>query len=153
MTGRSFRPRTRRTVEMLRRCTVDTSQRYSGNCGPRKETTMAKRTTVALVIAGAAALIATTAVAAPPPKFGCSTGDDLMTVTQINNTITTPGYEQVVIDFDQAGNADGLLCVHILPDPAGKKTSYDPYFVVRDNVKNPNTTEISIPRSRPGGHG
>jgi len=120
---------------------------------PEKETTMAKRTTVALVIAGAAGLIATTAVAAPPPKVGCSTGDDLMTVTQINNTITTPGYEQVVIDFDLAGNADGLLCVHILPDAAGKKTPYDPYFAVRDNVKNPNTTEVSIPRSRPVGHG
>ena len=42
-------------------------------------------------------------------KAGCPAGWDLMTVERINATITTPGSEQVLIDFDAAGNNDGYL--------------------------------------------
>ena len=76
-----------------------------------------------------------------------------MTVERINATITTPGFEQVVIDFDAAGNNDGLLCVHLLPAAAGKNTPFDPYFIVSDNVgANPNSVVVLDAQPRPVGH-
>jgi hypothetical protein len=97
---------------------------------------------------------ASVAGAAPREKAGCPGGFDLMTVERINATITTVGFEQVVIDFDAAGNNDGLLCVHLLPPTAGNKDlPFDPLFKVSDNVgANPNSVVVLEAQPRPVGH-
>ena len=90
------------------------------------------------------------AAAAPAERLGCPAGNDLMSVARINATLTTPGFEQAVIDFDAQGNNDGYLCVHLLPDAAGKNTPFDPLFLVGDNtVANPNSEVVNDPRPRP----
>jgi hypothetical protein len=111
-----------------------------------------KRISFVLATAVAAGLIGTNAAAAPAERLGCPAGDDLMTVERINQTITTPGYEQAVIDYDAlSGNGDGYLCVHLLPDAAGKKTPFSPYFALTDNtVANPNSAVVDTARPRPG---
>jgi hypothetical protein len=92
------------------------------------------------------------AAADPADHAGCPAGDDLMSVERINATITTPGFEQALIDFDAAGNGDGYLCVHVLPGAAGKKTPFDPLFLASDNARgNPNSVVVDDPRSRPVG--
>ena len=73
-----------------------------------------------------------------------------MTVTTINATITSPGFEQAVADFDAFGNGDGLLCVHLLPDAAAKHTPFTPLFLLSDNtVGNPNSEVVNTPTPRP----
>jgi len=59
-----------------------------------------------------------------------------------------------VIDYDAlSGNGDGYLCVHILPDAAGKRSPFSPYFALTDNtVANPNSDVVDTARSRPVGH-
>ena len=108
-----------------------------------------RRMTAALVIlAGLSS--ANVATADPADRTGCPAGDDLMSVARINATITTPGFEQALIDFDAAGNGDGYLCVHVLPDAAGKKTPFDPLFLASDNTRgNPNSIVVNDPRLRP----
>ena len=104
------------------------------------------------ICAMGAVLAATTASigAAGSDKQGCPSGSDLMTVTRINLTITSAGNEQSLIDFDLAGNADGLLCVHLLPDAAAKHTPFSPLFMVSDNtVGNPNSVIVDIATPRP----
>ena len=91
-----------------------------------------------------------TAAAAPAERLGCPAGKDLMSVARINATLTTPGFEQTVIDWDAQGNNDGFLCVHLLPDAAGKNTPFDPLFLLFDNtVANPNSEVVNDPRPRP----
>ena len=88
--------------------------------------------------------------AAPQERSGCPAGYDLMTVEQINATLTTSGFEDAVSDFDAQGNDDGYLCVHLLPDAAAEKTPFDPLFILGDNtVGNPNSEVVAVPRSRP----
>ena len=41
--------------------------------------------------------------AAPAERLGCPAGYDLMTVDQINLTLTTPDFEDAVSDFDAQG--------------------------------------------------
>jgi hypothetical protein len=91
-----------------------------------------------------------TAGAQSGERLGCPAGYDLMSVERINATLTTPGFEQAVIDFDAQGNDDGYLCVHLLPGAAAKNTPFDPLMIVRDNtVGNPNSDVVNDPRPRP----
>jgi hypothetical protein len=102
----------------------------------------------------AAGLVTVGAAGAEPGEhLGCPAGDDLMSVERINATITTPGFEQVVIDLDALlGNDDGYLCVHLLPGAASKNTPFDPLFLVADNTRvNPNSVVVNDPRPRPVG--
>ena len=91
-----------------------------------------------------------TAGAQSAERLGCPAGYDLMTVERINSTLTTPGFEQAVIDFDAQGNNDGYLCVHLLPAAAAKNTPFDPLMILVDNtVGNPNSEIVTDPRQRP----
>ena len=91
-----------------------------------------------------------TAGAQSAERLGCPAGYDLMSVERINATLTTPGFEQAVIDFDVQGNNDGLLCVHLLPGAAAKNTPFDPLMILGDNtVGNPNSEIVNDPRPRP----
>jgi hypothetical protein len=111
----------------------------------------ARRLAAGLVILSGLS-IAGVATADPADHDGCAAGDDLMSVERINATITTPGFEQALIDFDAAGNADGYLCVHVLPDAAAKTTPFDPLFLASDNTRgNPNSVVVNDPRVRPAG--
>ena len=95
-------------------------------------------------------IVVGTAGAAPEERSGCPAGYDLMTVEQINLTLTTPDFEDAVSDFDAQGNNDGYLCVHLLPDAAAKNTPFDPLMILADNtVGNPNSVVVNAPRSRP----
>jgi len=110
-----------------------------------------RRVAAGLVILAGLSL-AGVAAADPGDHVGCPAGDDLMSVSRINATITTTGFEQAVIDFDAAGNGDGYLCVHLLPAAAGKKTPFDPLFLVSDNGQgNPNSLVVNEPQPRPVG--
>jgi hypothetical protein len=105
---------------------------------------------ICVVMAISAAAAAASEAAAASPRQGCPSGSDLMTVTTINATITTPGFEQAVADFDASGNGDGLLCVHLLPDAAAKHTPFTPVFLLTDNtVGNPNSEVVETPTPRP----
>ena len=96
-----------------------------------------------LVVVGAAG-------AQSAERLGCPAGYDLMSVARINATLTTPGFEQAVIDFEAQGNNDGYLCVHLLPDAAAKHTPFDPLMILRDNTAgNPNSEVVNDPRARP----
>ena len=112
---------------------------------------MRARMILATGLVAATGLITVSAAgAAPEEHLGCPAGYDLMSVEQINATLTTPGFEEAVSDFDAQGNDDGYLCVHLLPDAAAKNTPFDPLFIVGDNtVGNPNSDVVNVPRPRP----
>lgn len=102
------------------------------------------------LVAGAGLITVGAASSAPEEHLGCPAGYDLMSVEQINATLTTPGFEQAVSDFDAQGNNDGYLCVHLLPDAAAKKTPFDPLMILVDNTAgNPNSAVVNEPRPRP----
>jgi hypothetical protein len=70
------------------------------------------------------------AEAATEPVKGCANGYELMSVKEINKTITAPGFEDAIIAKD--ANGDGYLCIHIIPNDGGPK-QFDPAFVYADN--------------------
>jgi hypothetical protein len=109
----------------------------------------ARRLAAALVVVTGFAIVGT-ASAEPEDHKGCPAGYDLMSVQQINATLTTPGFEQAVIDFDAQGNDDGYLCVHLLPAAAAENTPFDPLMILTDDsVGNPNSEVVNDPRPRP----
>ena len=110
----------------------------------------ARRLAAGLAILAGFSVVGAASGAAPTDHAGCPTGYDLMTVEQTNATLTTPGFEQAVIDFDVQGNDDGYLCVHLLPAAAARNTPFDPLMILRDNtVGNPNSDVVNDPRPRP----
>jgi hypothetical protein len=109
-----------------------------------------RRSFATALVAATAGLIM--AGAARAERLGCPAGSDLMSVEQINDTLTTDGFQDAVSDFDAQGNDDGYLCVHLLPDAAAKNTPFDPLMILRDNtVGNPNSTLVNEPRPQPLG--
>jgi|SRR4026209_1841819 hypothetical protein len=120
----------------------------SGTKGGAMDTRL-RRLAAGLVVASGLVMVGT-AGAQSAERLGCPAGYDLMTVEQINATLTTSGFEQAVVDFDALGNDDGYLCVHLLPGAAAKKTPFDPLMILRDNtVGNPNSEVVIDPRTRP----
>jgi len=106
--------------------------------------------TVAVGLVVAAVLVMAATAGAQSERLGCPAGYDLMSVATINATLTTPGFEQAVIDFDALGNNDGYLCVHLLPGAAAKHTPFDPLMILGDDtVGNPNSQVVNEPRPRP----
>jgi hypothetical protein len=111
--------------------------------------TRVRRFAVGLVVAVGLVTVGTTG-AQSAERLGCPAGYDLMSVERINATLTAPGFEQAVIDFDAQGNDDGYLCVHLLPGAAAKNIPFDPLTILRDNtVGNPNSDVVNDPRPRP----
>ena len=111
--------------------------------------TRVRRIAACLVVASGLVMVGT-AGAQSAERLGGPAGYDLMTVERVNATLTTPGFEQAVIDFEMQGNDDGYLCVHLLPGAAAKHTPFDPLMILRDNtVGNPNSEVVNDPRPRP----
>jgi hypothetical protein len=69
--------------------------------------------------------------AAPPDKRACPSAYELMTVENVLQ-IATPGFEDAIRAED--ANSDGLLCVHLLPEPI---PLFEPTFLYYDNNRHP----------------
>jgi hypothetical protein len=84
------------------------------------------RVAIPAIVLGFAIGSTGTAWAAPEPAAGCSNGYELMRVNTVLRTITAPGFEQSIKDFD--ANADGYLCIKIIPNEGGPP-QFDPAFL------------------------
>jgi hypothetical protein len=64
-------------------------------------------------------------------QAGCPSAYELMTVEDVLQ-IATPGFEDAIRAED--ANSDGLLCVHLLPEPI---PLFEPTFLYYDNNRHP----------------
>jgi hypothetical protein len=92
---------------------------------------MRKALAVVSIVAGFIGIATGSASSAPRPVAGCSESFELMTVKQVLRTLAAPGFDEAIIAEDS--NADGFLCIKVVPNEGGPP-QFDPAFVFVDNT-------------------